>query len=251
MIVPFQFALRECFRFRKIIPWILLGLCAFILAIVWQTINKSASPTDRFVNVANLLVFRLLPLAAAIYSTAIISQEVEQKTIVYLLTRPIQRWKLILGRWAASASAIIIFSMFGLLMTLLGVGGSVKLSLVNDVLAIVLGTLAYSSLFLFITLLFNRAIIICVLFAFGWESSIPNLPSGLQQLSILAHMQGIAKHPNSRGGNVLDIVAGILGENKMNAMGSSITLIIFSVVMLGVSAYWFTTHEYVPREDAE
>jgi ABC-2 type transport system permease protein len=251
MIVPFKFALKESLRFRKAIPWLFLAICAFLLASTWKTINKDATPTEQFVNVVNLLVFRLLPLAAAICTTTIISQEVEQKTIVYLLTRPVERWKLLVGRWAATVVAVTFFSLISLMMALIGVGGNVKLALINDVLAIFVGALAYTSLFLFVTLLFNRALIICVLFAFGWESSIPNLPSGLQNLSVLAHMQGIAKHPESKSGNVLDLVAGILGENTMNAATSTFGLIVFSVIMIGLSAYWFTTHEYIPREDAE
>jgi ABC-2 type transport system permease protein len=250
-MVAFKFALLDGFRFKRILPWLFLGFCSFILAIAWKSINKDATPTDRFVNVANLLVFRLLPLAAAIYATSIISQEVEQKTIVYLLTRPIERWKLLVGRWGATAVAVTIFSVISLGLTLMGAGNGVKVNLLNDLLAIFLGALAYTSLFLFITLLFNRALIICVLFAFGWESSIPNLPSGLQKFSILAHMQGIAKHPPSKGGNVLDIVAGILGENKMDPTVSIFSLLLFSVLMVGLSCYWFTTHEYIPREDAE
>lgn len=258
MIVPYQFLLKESLRFRKLVAWLILSICGFALAASWQYLSfGSQSPisaTDRYVNVVNLLVFRLLPLASAIYTTMVLSQEIEQKTIVYLLTRPIERWKLLLGRWAATVTAVIIISIIGMVLTTLGAGGfgKVHVSYWRDLLAIALGAMAYGSLFLFVTLLFNRALIICVLFAFGWESSVPNLPTGLQKLSILAHMQAIADHPDTEGGKkFLEAIAGVLGQNTMGAASSAFTLIVFSVVMVGLSAYWFTTNEYIPREDAE
>lgn len=257
MIVPFQFLLKDALRFRKLLPWLILSVCALLLANMWHYLSSGGdtalNATDRYVNVVNLLVFRLLPLASAIYSTMILSQEIEQKTIVYLLTRPIERWKLLIGRWGATVAAVVIISLIGMLATMIGAGmGKVNISLLSDVLAIVLGAAAYGSLFLFVTLLFNRALIICVLFAFGWESSVPNLPTGLQKLSILSHMQAIAKHPETEGGKqFLEAISGVLGKNDLSATSSAFTLVVFSIVMVGLSAYWFTSNEYIPREDSE
>ena len=258
MIVPFQFLLKDALRFRKMIVWIILAFLGMILAFFWDRLGTGDSAkimaTDRYVNVVNLVVFRLLPLASAIYSTMILSQEVEQKTIVYLLTRPIERWKLLVGRWAATVTAVFIISMIGMIAAILGSGGfsAVHITFLRDAGAILLGAAAYGSLFLFVTLIFNRALIICVLFAFGWESSVPNLATGLQKLSILAHMQAIAKHPESEGGTkFLEGITGVLGKNNLSSSSSAFTLVVFSVVMVGLSSYWFTTHEYIPREDSE
>ena len=258
MIVPFQFLLKDALRFRKMIVWIILAIAAFTLALFWKKLSagsgSASTPTDSYVNVANLLVFRLLPLASAIYSTMILSQEIEQKTIVYLLTRPIERWKLLVGRWGATVVAVIVISIMGMVATVLGSGGftAVHITYWRDILAICLGAAAYGSLFLFVTLLFNRALIICVLFAFGWESSVPNLATGLQKLSVVAHMHAIADHPDSPGGKgFLQAISGVMGQNNLNATSSAFALLVFSVVMVGLSAYWFTTHEYIPREDSE
>lgn len=256
MIVPFQFLLKEGLRFRKLLVWLLLALGGLLFAASWHTLTPGApsTPTDRYVNVVNLIVFRLLPLASAIYSTMVLSQEVEQKTIVYLLTRPIERWKLLVGRWSATVAAVVIISLIGMIATMIGAGGpgNIHVSFLRDLGAIVLGAAAYGSLFLFVTLIFNRALIVCVLFAFGWESSIPNLPTGMQKLSILAHMQAVAKHPESQGGiKVWEAITGVLGQNNLSAAGSAFTLIVFTIVMVGLSAYWFTTNEYIPREDSE
>jgi len=252
MLVAYRYLLREELRFRKLLPWLVLSFFAFLFALSWNRFAPEATAVDKYVNVINLLIFRLLPLSAAIYSTMIIAQEVEQKTIVYLLTRPIPRWQLIIGRWAATATTVVVIAGLGLVAAHLGSKGGMSFIL-RDLLALALGAAAYTSLFMFITLLFNRALIICVLFAFGWESSVPNLPTGLQGLSVLSHMQAIAKHPDGAqsGGQVLDLIAGLLGKTDMNPLTSGFGLLVFSVVMVGLSAYWFSTHEFIPREDSE
>lgn len=252
MLVAYRYLLREGLRLRKMLPWLMLAFVAFLFAMFWGRFASDATPADKYVNVINLLVFRLLPLSAAIYSTMIVAQEIEQKTIVYLLTRPIPRWQLIVGRWAATATSVVVISVIGMIAAQMGSRGGAAF-FVRDLLAVVLGAAAYTSLFMFVTLLFNRALMICVLFAFGWESSVPNLPTGLQGLSILSHMQAIAKHPDGgeSGGQVLDLIAGLLGKTDMNPMTSGFGLLVFSVVMVGLSAYWFSTHEFIPREDSE
>jgi hypothetical protein len=65
-------------------------------------------------------------------------------------------------------------------------------------------------------------------------------------------MQAIAKHPEAEGGKkFLELIAGVLGDSKLTASSSAFGLLIFSIAMVGLSCYWFTTHEYIPREDAD
>ncbi|MBM3493502.1 MAG: ABC transporter permease, partial [Armatimonadetes bacterium] len=62
---------------------------------------------------ASLLVFGfVLPILAVVFGTGAVSQEIEQRTIVYLLTRPIARWRILLVKYIA---AWITISCTGLL----------------------------------------------------------------------------------------------------------------------------------------
>jgi ABC-2 type transport system permease protein len=160
-------AIREYLRIRRILPWIFLaGMCMFV-GFYWAQLQEGASAEDAYSNVSSIFVYHILALASAIFTTAIISQEVEQKTIVYLLTRPVPRWKLIGIRYIASSLVVgavgilcAVFASLGAYHTL----GSNPL-LTKDCLALVVGGFAYGALFLLISLLFNRAMIICLLFA--------------------------------------------------------------------------------------
>jgi ABC-2 type transport system permease protein len=253
--VIFSQAFREYVRFRRIIPWMIFGLACMGLAYAWKYLNVDATHAERYANVSSMLVFRLVALASAIFTTAIISQEVEQRTIVYLLTRPVARWKLILIRYLASVLVVSALGIIAALLTTLGAFGGFGANplLLDDTKAIVVGAFAYGALFLFVSLVFNRAMLVCLLFAFGWETAIPNMQGGMQNLSILSHLQAIAQHPSQggEGNKLLELMAGIGGTNLISIDRAWGTMAILTVVCLLASAWWFTHFEYVPREDAE
>ena len=104
-------ALREYLRPRRLIPWLLLAVLCAVLAFFWGNLNRESTMAGRYAMVSSMLVFRLLALMSAIFTTAIVTQEVEQKTIVYLLTRPVPRWKLLLMRYLASVLVVAVISI--------------------------------------------------------------------------------------------------------------------------------------------
>jgi len=246
-------AIREYLRGRRIAPWLVLAGVCFLLASVWVKFDPTSQPDGRYAAVSSMLAFRILALASAIFTTAIISQEVEQKTIVYLLTRPVPRWKLLLIRYVASVTVVAALGIVAAVLTSLGafkgLGGNDLLT--GDIMAMVAGALAYGALFLFVSLLFNRALIICALFAFGWEASIPNMPGEMYRLSIFSYLQAIAQHPSNGDNKGISLLTGSAGDNLITRGSAITTLVILIVVMLSLSAWWFTKFEYVPREDAE
>ncbi len=247
-------ALRDFFRARRILPWAFLSLVGLAIAMAWKNLAPSASIQEVYGQVSFIIVFKLLALASAIFSTAIIGQEVEQKTIVYLLTRPVQRWKLLLARYFASATVVASIGILCAAMVALGTfgpSGLTKAIFLRDCYALILGALAYGGLFLLISLWFNRAMIICLLFAFGWETSLPNLPGDASMLSIFSYLSAVAEHPTQGDQNFLSLLAGQLGSGTLTATVAVPVLIIVSIFTVGMSCWWFSTFEYVPREDAE
>lgn len=251
----FAQALREFTRLRRLAPWILLSVLTYLMGFYWHFLLEGETNAQLYGDVSTLMVFRILPLASAIYATAIVSQEVEQRTIVYLLTRSIPRAKLLLLRFAASVAVVFAISTLAAVTLSLAVfkGGAFGNALLyKDLLALALGSVAYGALFLFVSLLFNRALLICLLFAFGWEASVPNMPGSMAKLSIVSYVQAIAEHPASSEKNkVLALVSGTLGTNDLTQKVGITTLLIVTILFVILSAQWFTRFEYVPREDAE
>jgi ABC-2 type transport system permease protein len=246
-------ALGEYFRAKRVIPWLILAIVCGALAYSWQFLQPRSTPAAQYGAVSSMLVFRLVALASAIFTTAIVSQEVEQKTIVYLLTRPVPRWKLLVIRYFASVLVVAFVGVVAAFLTSYGAykgfGGNPLL--VKDMQALLMGSMAYGALFLFVSLLFNRSMIVCLLFAFGWETSVPNM-RGMESLSIQGYMQAIAQHPSDETQNgILGAVTGGLGTNIITPDRAWAVLIGMVIVLLCVASWWFTHFEYIPREDAE
>jgi len=252
ILATFKYALRDSLRLKRTGSWLAMAFLGLILASVWGRLMPGTKPADHYVTVVGLLVFRIAALAAAIFMTAIVSKEVEEKTIVYLLTRPVPRWQLLVGRFFANLFVVLIICLVATLLVSLGSYKSFTNPMMrNDLIAIALGVFAYSGLFLFLTLLVNRALILCVLFAFGWESSIPNLPTGMHRMSILTHMQAVAQHPDIPGSRILDFAVGSANEGSVSPGIAAATLLLIGGIGLAISVYWFNTNEYLAREDAE
>lgn len=249
----FSQAFWDYVRLRKILPWLFLGFICLALTIGTQSLDKAATPLQQYSAISGVLVFRLEALASAIFTTAIISQEVEGRTIVYLLTRPVPRWQLLLTRYVASVSVVSLIGIMVAALTSMGAYKGAFLSnpqLYKDIPPIILAAAAYGALFLFVSLIVNRALIICVLFAFGWETSIPSMQGDLFRVSVYSYVQSIADHPTSSKG----ILAMLQGNNGIQNIPSSQAYMILGgliALCLAASAWWFTHFEFVPREDAE
>ena len=245
----FLHALKEASRFRRVAPWLFIGFLCLLLAAFWPNFVPSATATQSYVSVVALAAIRVLALGSAILTTGVIGQEIEGRTIVYLLTRPVPRWLLLLTRFAASVLVVFTLAAVALIFSSLGAfHGGGNPYLMRDLGVALLGALAYGSLFLFISLAVNRALIWCVLFAFGWESAVPSMPGDIYRASILSHLQAVMQHPRTGGGSVLALLG---GSSTISARSGVTTLLVASALLLALSAWWFTKFEFVPREDAE
>jgi ABC-2 type transport system permease protein len=250
----FSYALGDFLRLKRVVVWVLIALFLYVLARVFLWVGPESSPRDTYATLSGILVFRLLPLASAIFSTGVISQEVEQKTIVYLLTRPVKRSTLLFARSLASITVVAgigILSAIAVSVAVFGAGALSSDLLYRDMVAIVVGSLAYGSLFVLVSLLINRAMIICLLFAFAWETSVPNMPGEMYKLSITSYLTAIAERPASSNDGLLSALSGALNPNTIAASTAWPVMLLLIAFCTVFGAWWFTKFEYVPREDAE
>jgi ABC-2 type transport system permease protein len=250
--------LGDYLRPKRFLIWATLAIACASTAFIWKQFADFEGPDALFYNTVQALIYRVIALAAAVFATSIIAQEVEQKTIVYLFTRPIPRFLILVGKFLACWTTIFLIGVIGVLITgLIGFGGEAfTLGFVwREILVCLLGALAYLALFTFISLLFNRALIICILYAFGVELFLPNLPGDGYQLSIFAYMKIFSNPPlDNMQSNLIRFASGSLGggdEIIVSVPMAGFILLGIGVAFLLFSMWWVSNFEYVPREDAE
>jgi ABC-2 type transport system permease protein len=250
----FRFLMRDFLSFRRLGLWFVICVTLALMSFGFLTVSSSKTPSETYPLLSSILVFRLLPLAAAVFSTLVIAAEVEQKTIVYLLTRPMPRARMLISRLLAVILMVIIVAVTAAVMVSGVTYRGEFLSnpyLWRDIPAILIGSVAYCSFFVFLSLLINRSMIVSLLYAFAWETSIPNMPGSMYLLSLNSYLTAIAERPSVPSGNMMSFLAGNLGTNTLTKEQSFIILAIVIAVLISVSMVWFTKFEYTPREDAE
>ena len=100
----FRAALRDLLLPRKILPGALLALLPPFIGLLWRfgaAEDFSAELAYNLLSAALVFGF-VLVILSVIFSTGVIAQEIEQKTIMYLLTRPVPRWRILLVKFGAA-----------------------------------------------------------------------------------------------------------------------------------------------------
>ena len=108
---------------RSLLMAVLLGL-PVVFALVYRdrpgreaAAAASAASTSTAWSIAFYYVRNVLPLAALFYATALIADEVEGKTLTYLLTRPIRRSAILAGKFAAYLATTLALSLPAAVLT--------------------------------------------------------------------------------------------------------------------------------------
>lgn len=251
----FAHALSDFTRLRRVLPWLAVAAFLGLLGTIWPNLDPASSPEEIYSRLSLILSYRVLALISAVFSTAVIAQEVEQRTIVYLLTRPIPRPILLLARWLASCAVVFVLAWVCMAACAIGTMGPSGLThpvFHRDTVACAVGVLAYGALFVLFSLWFNRALIVCLVFAFGWEAAVPNMPGDPSFLSIFSYLASISQHPRSeRDQAFLDLLAGQIGSVSIPPATAWAVMIVFIPATVGSMTWWFRRSAYVPREDAE
>ena len=139
----------------------------------------------------------ILPALGVFYGTALIADEVEDKTITYLFTRPIARGAIVLGKYLAylvCATSVVLPSVtiaFLLVVPFPDMGAAFG-RLVGNLGVLAIGLAAYGALFLLAGVALKRPLVGGLVFAFGWESIALVMPGYLKFLTIAYYLQSLA-----------------------------------------------------------
>lgn len=148
-----------------------------------------------FTTAMSVLYLRfIVPALGVFYGTSLVADEIEEKTITYLFTRPIPRGSIVLGKYLAyvvCALAVVLPSVALVFMVMVPFAdmGALFRDLLIELAAISLGLAAYGALFLLAGVSFTRPLVGGLIFVFGWEQIALVLPGYLRRLTIAYYLQ--------------------------------------------------------------
>ncbi|CAM3677840.1 ABC transporter permease [Nocardioides zeicaulis] len=165
---------RRRFYLLLAFPVLLVGLVALVAAL--------ADGDAAYELLPGLGYPLVLPLVAILAASSVLGPEVDDGSIVYLLSKPVNRYGVALSKWLVAVAATLVAGALGILLAAL-ITGDPGRAVALFVGAAVAGT-AYSALFVAISAVTRHAVIACLMFVLIWESLLGNLFTGIAWLSI-------------------------------------------------------------------
>lgn len=145
----------------------------------------------RFINrvVMPFYIGFLLPILCLIHATAALGEERDDRTLVYLMMRPLSRWRIYLAKGIGVLPLILLTSMGGLAAICVAIDPDGWMAWKLTWMPLLRGTVAYTSLFLLAGALLPRPVVLAVVYAFFVETLLGNMPGTIKRIAISFHVR--------------------------------------------------------------
>ena len=173
---------------------ILLALLAGLPVLIALLIRVSGGRPDADRILDTLVVRTVMPLVALIIGTAALGSEIDDGTAVYLVIKPIPRWRIALSKILVAAGLTAVMVVPAVLLTgvLLGSRNDTATTLVGFTVACFVGGSAYAAAFVALSLFTSRALLLGLAYVLIWEGVLSGLLEGTKFLSIRQATLGLA-----------------------------------------------------------
>lgn len=234
----------------------LLGLFPVAMAVAARVLLHGRAGDLAAVSTEILMVFFLqfyIVILALFYGTSVTAEEVENRTLSYLLTRPVPKPAIVLGKFAACAA--LTFAMvaagLGISFFVLNAGRmgdpALYATFFRYLGVLGLGILAYTAFFAFLGTVLRRAIILGLVFGFGWETAIQYFPGSTQRFSIVHYLKSLLPYrPGSGGGRGVALL--LFRLEPTSPLLAVLALLAITGVFLALACVIFRAKEYLTED---
>lgn len=217
---------RALLNRRRTILLALLGLILVGITALYRLSDPAAAEATEATRrlLADLGIGVLLPLVAVIVGTAALGSELDDGTIVYLLAKPVPRWRILVVKLAVAwlvtvalvAPSVWVAGMVG--------NGNAAMAL-GFASAAVVGGLEYTAVFVALSLITSRALIVGLAYVVVWEGVVAGLFEGTRAVSIRQHAIAVAE---AVGGSD---AAGIAELGTAFAIGAAVAVTVLAAAI--------------------
>ncbi len=235
--------------FIAFVSLVVLGMSVIgRLVLTYRWVRAPFTPSQVFASLMSTAVIHFLVVFVTLfYGTALISDEIEGKTLTYLFVRPIPKPTIMIGKylalvWIAVILVLptIVLSYFILYLRsdLTAFMEDIRL-LAMDIGIVFLALLAYGSFFALLGAWLKHSILAGLVYAFGWELIVSYIPGFTRKLTITHYIQSIFPHQDSAGA-----IAMLIGK-RTDPVEAVVTLVLLSAFFLATASLIVRDKEYV------
>ena len=204
------------------LPGVLIVLCVLVRLLAGEDNDITVGILGGFA------LSTLVPLLGLIAGTGSIGPEIDDGSIVYLLSKPLSRHSIAGTKAAVAATVVTVFAAVPVLVAGLVLAGTSNRLAAGYFLGALVAGLAYATLFLLLAVVTRHAVVIGLIYALIWESLVGSYVPGAQALSIQQWSLALsAKVVGSR--------AEALGVTSAVSLGAAVPLL----VLLAAASTWY------------
>jgi ABC-2 type transport system permease protein len=201
---------RALLNRRRTLLLALLGVLLVIATVVYRLGNPAGTESLDVTRalLADFGLGVLLPLVAVIVGTAALGSELDDGTVVYLLAKPVPRWRIVLVKLAVAWFVVVLLVVPATVVAGL-IGHDEPGLAVAYAVAATVGALEYTALFLALSLITSRALIVGLAYVMVWEGAVAALFAGTRILSVRQHALAVAEAVGGESAAQAELAVGI------------------------------------------
>ena len=257
----FDLSLGELIWSRRTIFMALVVGAPVVLATVARIVQASGVAPLRIngvrvdaVSVFGMIIWVLflrfiVPVLGVFYGTSLVADEVEDKTITYLFTRPLRRGAVLLGKYLAylACTTLVVLPsvmiVYFMLVPISEVARSFP-ALMTDLGLLALGIAAYGALFTMVGAWLKRPLVVGLVYVFGWEQFAMLMPGYLRRFTVAYYLQALVPHAMPADEGISSLLRSILTETPSTPL-SLFVLLTVTAVSLALAMRIIERREYV------
>ncbi|MER5708972.1 ABC transporter permease [Streptomyces sp. NPDC033754] len=213
-------------RRRALILFLLPALLVLIAAAV-RAFNGADDQVAADV-LGGFALATMVPLIGVIAGTGAIGPEIDDGSIVYLLSKPVKRSSIIFTKLIVAIAVTMVFSAVPTLIAGFVLNGNGQQVAVAYTVAALVASIAYSALFLLLGTVSRHAVVIGLVYALVWETLFGSLISGAKTLSVQQWSLALAEKVTGDG----------LIDSEVGLTTATVLLVAVTVV-----ATWFAGYK--------
>ena len=212
------------------------------------------SPDDVSISmICTIYLFVLYPqviclLLALFYGTSVLDHELGAKTLTYVFTRPLPRWKYVVGKYLGILSVLAVPASLSLLGSWALLGGELDFTTYAALLACtLLALVGYNAVFiLFGFLIPRRAMIAALLYGVVFELLLSLAPALVNQITVTYYLRSLMVELLN-----LEIPAELTAMvGGAGLSGGLLGLAVITLVSLALASLLASKREYVIQDQA-
>jgi ABC-2 type transport system permease protein len=173
----------------------------------------------------------IIPIAALVMGSSAFGDLVDDRTLVHLWLRPANRAVIVGAAWVAAVLVCIPFTVVGLTVSL-ALAKMPSEAIAAGALSSLLGTLAYSAVFLALGLKLRRALPWGLAYILIWEGVLANAGQGLARIALSLSTRSVAFRAFHNAEETMDVKFAFASSTGV------MVLIGATAVFLGLTLRW-------------